>query len=87
MKEEYGIITFESTHHAIKAENDLKKENIQTKTIPTPRDITLSCGIAIRVSYDDIEKIIMLVKEEKIMVNQIHLLIIEEGKRSLKKLI
>ncbi|MDY0236827.1 MAG: DUF3343 domain-containing protein [Gudongella sp.] len=56
-KKEFGILTFESTQHAIKAESDLVKAEIKTKTIPTPRDITLSCGLAIRVDLDDIDKI------------------------------
>lgn len=54
---EFGIITFEGTQHAIKAESDLLKKEIKTKTIPTPRDITLSCGLAIRIDVKDIDKI------------------------------
>ena len=54
---EFGIITFESTQHAIKAESDLMKVEIKTKTIPTPRDITLSCGLAIRVDLEDVDKV------------------------------
>lgn len=54
---EYGILTFEGTQHAMKAEAYLIKKEIKTKTIPTPRDITLSCGLAIRIGIEDIEKI------------------------------
>ena len=87
MIEKFGILTFDSTHHAIKAENDLIREGIQTKTIPTPRDITLSCGIAIRISPDDIEKIKGLLEEGKLTYKELHLLTIEDGKRNLDKLV
>ena len=55
--EEYGIVTFNSTHHAISGEKIFKEKEIPFKTIPTPRDITLSCGLSILFSLDDIHKV------------------------------
>ena len=87
MIEQYGILTFDSTHHAIKAESDLKKNDIKTKTIPTPRDITLSCGIAIRGSVEDLDIIKSLIDSNKLMIKAIHLLTINNGSRELEKLL
>lgn len=41
------IATFGSTHNALKAEKVLKKNDIPFKLMPTPREITASCGLSI----------------------------------------
>lgn len=49
-----NVITFRSTHHAIKTEKTLKNKEFNIKVIPTPREITASCGLSIK--FDDEEK-------------------------------
>ena len=56
-KEIYGIATFISTHYTIQAESIFKKKCVSFKTVPTPREITVSCGLAIIFSLDDIDKV------------------------------
>ncbi|AOY78250.1 hypothetical protein BJL90_05710 [Clostridium formicaceticum] len=46
MQEMY-VIVFESTHYAIAAEKLLKQKKYEFDTIPTPREITASCGLSI----------------------------------------
>lgn len=53
MKRVFGIITFKSVNHAMKGESIFKGEDIEFRTIPTPREITHSCGIAIRLDLKD----------------------------------
>lgn len=43
----YYVITFVNTHGAISAEKHLKKE-YKIIVMPTPREISRGCGIAIR---------------------------------------
>ena len=83
-REEYGIITFESTHHAMAAESALKEQGIFTKTIPTPRDITLSCGLSILVTPDNIEKVQTMGKECNLKFKTLYRLVVENGKRNLE---
>ncbi|WP_422485972.1 DUF3343 domain-containing protein [Gudongella sp. DL1XJH-153] len=83
---EFGILTFQSTHHAMRAEKVLTKEGIKIKTIPTPRDITLSCGLAIRFEVEEIEKIKELKNEGKLDYKELHHLQTIDGERRLKKL-
>ncbi len=54
---EYYIITFTSTHHAIKFEDMLKKEKLEGELIPTPREIDTSCGLSIKLSGRDLTRI------------------------------
>lgn len=54
MTEQY-LISFESTHNAIAAGEVLEKSG--ALIIPTPREITASCGISILTSEKCIEQI------------------------------
>ena len=81
LKEEiYGVIAFDSTHHAIKGEK-LLSDFKDIMTIPTPREITASCGLALRTSLDNIPEVINIIKEESLNILGIYKL----RKRGLKK--
>ena len=49
------LISFESVHFALECEDKLK-DKYKLRTIPTPREITLSCGISLLIDTTDIEK-------------------------------
>ncbi|QCX33609.1 DUF3343 domain-containing protein [Caloramator sp. E03] len=70
---EYGLITFESVNFAMQAEAVLKGENIYHQIIPTPREITLSCGLSIRFSVDNVNNIKTLVNENRIKIKKIYI--------------
>ena len=54
MNEMY-IVSFNSTHHAIRSDKLFGEASVKATTLPTPREITASCGISIRFLYKDIE--------------------------------
>jgi len=86
-KETYGVITFKSTHHTIQAEGALKELGITFKTIPTPREITLSCGLAILFALDDLDKIKKMVEDGKIDIANIHKYIKDGQHSSVEKIL
>ncbi|NLF46350.1 MAG: DUF3343 domain-containing protein [Syntrophomonadaceae bacterium] len=45
---EYGVITFHSTSHALKAEKTLKKKQREIMVVPTLREISSSCGLSLK---------------------------------------
>jgi hypothetical protein len=47
-KSEYGIVLFDTTQAAIRAEKVLQQAGIKTKLIPVPRHISSNCGISLR---------------------------------------
>lgn len=55
--ESYMVLLFDSTSAALFAEKLLKKEDISFKIIPVPRHISSDCGVCIRFSPSDREKI------------------------------
>lgn len=57
-QDDFYILSFASTHHAIAAERALKGSGIKVEIVPTPRDITASCGLSLRFSVDKLEQVI-----------------------------
>lgn len=54
--EEFNLISFESTHMAIKSEKLLKEVDLDIRIIPVPREITSSCGLSLRINPIDYDK-------------------------------
>lgn len=66
--DKYYILTFENTHGAINGESVLKSNNIKAIVMPTPTFVTKSCGISLRITEQEIEKVKPLIVEEKIKI-------------------
>jgi putative Se/S carrier protein len=54
---EYGIVLFDTTQAAIKAEKALNQAGIKTKLIPVPRHISSNCGISLRFDVTIMAKV------------------------------
>lgn len=52
----FHLITFNSTHMAIKAEKCLISSGVKVKIIPVPSEITSSCGISIKININDLHE-------------------------------
>ncbi len=63
---DFCVITFPSTHFALRWEKQAKKNNISIKIIPVPRQISSSCGLAGRFSCNELQKIEHLCREHEI---------------------
>lgn len=70
--EEYGIVTFESTAHAIRGEKILKDLKLKFKTIPTPREISSSCGLSIRFDLNDLSIVNNIINVNNLAVKGIY---------------
>jgi hypothetical protein len=54
---DYYFIAFESTNYALSAEDYLKNNNCNITIIPTPREVSASCGLSIKFNSEDIDMI------------------------------
>ena len=54
---DYCIILVYSTSHALRLEKALKAERIDNKLIPVPRQLSSDCGVCVRVSRSDGERV------------------------------
>lgn len=84
--EEYGILTFNSTHHAISGESIFKEYEMAFKTVPTPREITKSCGLSILFVPDDLEKIRDLHVNDKLFIKGIYKCLVKDGKKEITEI-
>jgi len=85
--EDFGVVTFESTHHALNGEKSFKDKDIPFKTIPTPREITLSCGLSLKFKLEDLDAVLELYSEEKVAIKGIYKFIMEDNIRKLIQIV
>ena len=50
---DYGVVLFDSTQRALKAEKVLKATGFVIKLIPVPRQISSDCGVCLRFLWGD----------------------------------
>jgi hypothetical protein len=71
--QEFGVLTFPATAHALKAERTLKGGERAFVTIPTPREISRSCGIALKVWPQEAEAVRQYLQERGVEVEAVYL--------------
>lgn len=52
-----GVVLFHTTTSALRAEKILQKAGLKVKLIPTPRELSSDCGIALRFEFSDRERV------------------------------
>jgi len=58
-----GVVLFHTTTAALRAEKVARKAGLKVKLIPTPRQLSSDCGIALRFELDDCETINQLLED------------------------
>lgn len=84
--EEYYFITFDTTTYAMQAEDYLKKNNFSVTIIPTPREVTRSCGLSIKINSEAAEEVKYIIKQEKIKAKALYHLRKENGTKNIDKI-
>jgi hypothetical protein len=68
----YGIILFHTTSAVLRAEKILLREGLAVKVVPTPREFSTDCGIALRLDWRQAESAKALLESAKIAVASVH---------------
>ncbi|HYF90620.1 MAG TPA: DUF3343 domain-containing protein [Symbiobacteriaceae bacterium] len=71
MRELDGIITFFSSYHAVRAERVLEVHNIRCRTVPCPRELSSSCGVALRFPYHECRRVTELLSHAAVQVESV----------------
>ena len=66
------LVVFESVHRAIRAEQILLKAGLRVELLPTPREISASCGQSLSVPADALETLLKILEQEKIVFRGIY---------------
>jgi hypothetical protein len=67
-----GVITFFGSHHAIRAEELLKRRGITAVLIPGPREISPNCGVAVRFDFERKEEVLTVFGDHLVHYEDIH---------------
>ena len=57
MPKEHCLLTFASTHAALRSEKLLRQRGVPFLLIPTPREISAGCGLTLRVLCDQVQEV------------------------------
>ena len=71
---QYGVVLFHTTSAVMRAEKLLMKDGYSIKLIPTPRQFSSDCGIALRFDWSCFEQIRVSLDEAEIELDAIHFL-------------
>jgi hypothetical protein len=69
---DYGVVLFHTTSSAMRAEKVLNKEGYSVKLIPTPRQFSNDCGIALQFDWDKCGQVEALIKDSKVEIDTIY---------------
>lgn len=74
MSAEYAVILVDSTSHALRIEKLLKEQALPCRLIPVPRHLSSDCGVCVRISAAEAERIKMLLLDNQIAYQSIEVL-------------
>lgn len=71
-KEIYGLVTFKSTNFALQGEQIFKDNDLVFKTIPTPREVSTSCGLSLLFLEEDIDRVKGLIDKGSLSIDSLY---------------
>ena len=64
----YGIVLFHNSSSAMRAEATLKKVGMSIKLVPTPRELSSDCGVALRFPWESEPEVARILSEAKVAI-------------------
>ncbi|MHB8172252.1 MAG: DUF3343 domain-containing protein [Thermincolia bacterium] len=83
---DYCVISFFSTQHALVGEKILKEEGMAFILIPTPREISASCGLSVKLSCSDTQSALDILAKLQITQVMVHKVKKEASKQVISQL-
>jgi hypothetical protein len=71
----YGVVLFHSAAHVVRGEKVLARAGVTVKMIPTPRQISTDCGMALRFAREERERVEATLAENRVPIKGIYLLV------------
>ncbi len=63
---EFGVILFNTTTSAIRAEKNGQNEGLDVKLVSTPRQFSSDCGLSLKFQWEILDKIIEFLESHNI---------------------
>lgn len=84
--EQYCIITFHSTSHALKAEKVMKQKQREMLLMPTLREISSSCGLSLKFKPELLETIYHELLDQQVAMDEIYAVEVKDKKNLIRKI-
>lgn len=68
----HGVALFHGIHAVLRAEKVLQKALLAVKLIPTPRQFSSDCGMALRFNWPDVGTVRHRLEAAKVEIDVIH---------------
>jgi hypothetical protein len=68
----HGVVLFHTTSSAMRAEKTLLRGGLTIKMIPTPRQFSSDCGIALRFDQQQADEVRALLGEARVEIAGMH---------------
>ncbi len=66
-----GLVSFVSSHYAIRANTVLKRVGVKSELIPGPKELSPNCGVALRIEYERREEVVRILSEKKVQIDDV----------------
>ncbi|MGM0419487.1 MAG: DUF3343 domain-containing protein [Bacillota bacterium] len=86
MSEEYGLITFPTTHYALKTEKLLLEQDYQVGMRPIPPSISVDCGYGVEFPLKFYSKISEFLQKTSVQTTGYYHIINKDNKKRIIKL-
>ena len=67
-----GVVLFHTTSAALRAEKTLLRSALVVKLVPTPREFSSDCGMALRFEWDCVEQVRGLLSAARVEIAGLH---------------
>jgi hypothetical protein len=68
----FGVVLFHTSSAALRAEKKLIAGGLTVKLIPTPRDLSSDCGIALRFDWNQADQVRVLLEAAHVEIEALH---------------
>jgi len=69
---EYGVVLFFTTSAAMRGEKVTQKAGLDVKLVPTPRQLSSDCGIALRFSWEQADDVRRCLEDKRVENDGLH---------------
>ncbi len=69
---QYSVALFDSTSQVMRGERVLGQAGVRVKMIPTPRQISSDCGMALRFDREESDRVVTILSENSIPVRGVY---------------
>ncbi len=71
---EYVVILFPGTSHAVRAESLLVRAGVDCRLVPVPRQLSSDCGVCVRLAPGDEDRALEVLSGAGVVIEGVHTL-------------